>query len=307
MTTRQMLSGVLLVDKPSGPTSHDVVAAVRRAAGQRRVGHSGTLDPPASGLLILLLGSATRLQSYVMGGDKVYSFDLVLGSATDTLDLSGTVVATGALPRPGRSQMEDVARTLVGEVALRPPMVSAIHYKGERMYRLARRGEEVERPARPSRIGRLSVLGDALPGPHEGAWSIPLEVCCSGGTYVRSLGEELARRLGVPGCIGRLRRLSSGAFSVTEATTLEEVVTGGRDAVVERLLSAEAAVSGLPAVDVGRLQARAFCHGNSVTGTGAADGEVRALCGTVFLGVGVLQAGRLAPRIVLAEDPTRDD
>jgi len=301
-----MLSGVLPVDKPPGPTSHDVVAAVRRAAGQRRVGHAGTLDPPASGLLILLLGSATRLQSYVMGADKTYSFHLVLGIATDTLDMDGEVAETAVLRCPEPSEVEAAARSLVGDVELRPPMVSAVHHQGERLYRLARRGEEVDRPARHSRIERLSFLGDAVPGPRDGAWSVPMEVCCSSGTYIRSLGEELARRLSVPGCIDRLRRLSSGTFSVAGAAGLRELASGGRAAVAERLLPPETAVAELPLVELEDAWASGFRHGSPVTVGSAPDGEVRARCGTQFLGIGLVRSGWLAPRIVLAEEQAQD-
>ncbi len=289
-------NGVLLVDKPAGLTSHDVVSRVRRGFGQKRVGHAGTLDPPATGLLVMLLGQATRLQAYAMGSGKTYEFDLVLGAATDTLDLSGNIVREAPVTAETAAAVAGALQRFTGEIDLVPPMVSALHHEGRRLYEIARAGGEVEREARRCAIAELTALGPATP---DGArWRLPLRTACSSGTYVRSLGEAIAASLGVPGCIDRLRRTASGRFRVEEACTLSEVADGSARS---RLLPLETLLEALPVADLTPEAAERFLHGNVVTWGSEAEGEVQVRCGARLLGIGlVADAGRLQPSRVLA-------
>ncbi len=300
------LTGVLRVDKPEGPTSHDVVAVVRRAVGQRRVGHAGTLDPPATGLLIVLLGAATRLQSYALGRDKTYTFTLVLGVETDTLDQAGVVTREETASVPDDSTLKAAIASLTGDIELIPPMVSAIHHEGERLYRLARQGREVERAPRPSRIDELVALAPARADP-DGRVRVPMRVSCSSGTYVRSLAHALAAKLGVPGSLDALRRTRIGAVEVDGAATLEAIAGGGRAFATGALLPPESLVAHLPEVTLDEEDARRFLNGNMLARASAATGEVRVSGPSGFLGVGESGHGRLLPRKVLAErDSTHD-
>jgi tRNA pseudouridine55 synthase len=288
--------GVLLVDKPAGCTSHDVVSRVRRAFGQKRVGHAGTLDPPATGLLVMLLGQATRLQAYAMGSDKTYEFDLVLGVATHTLDLTGEVLAEAPVPADALAGLPETLARFVGEVRLVPPMVSALHHEGRRLYEIARKGEEVEREARLSRIDELVALRE--PWADGERWRVRLRVACSSGTYVRSLGEALAGDLGLPGAIDALRRTRIGRFLVEDACTLEAVQEGQ---AAGRVLGPEVLLHHLPLADLSESDAARFLHGNVVTWGGDAEGEVRVCAGARFLGIGlVTDGGRLQPSRVLS-------
>ncbi len=231
-------SGVLVLDKPSGPTSHDVVARVRRALGTRRVGHGGTLDPMASGVLVVLVGEATKLASYLTAQDKRYQARVALGSATATLDAEGAVTAQGELAPPLVSDLEALAAASTGrepsapltpapggalEAALAaerarleqvPPAFSAIQVEGQRSYDRARRGEEIDLAPRPVRVAALELTGAALAG---STWTIDLSIEVSKGYYVRSLARDLGGRLGVPAHLAALRRTASGPFDLSRA------------------------------------------------------------------------------------------
>jgi tRNA pseudouridine55 synthase len=211
MLLAQSRGALLKLDKPEGPTSHDVVHAVRRHLGLRRVGHAGTLDPQATGLLVVGVGPATRLLGFIALQDKFYRGTLRLGVATDTLDAAGRVVAEKPWPRDERG-LREAARTLVGERMQRPPMVSAVKVHGERLYKIAARGEEVERPERPVRVKRLDILSVDLEAGHVG-----FEVECSSGTYVRVLAEEWGAALGTVAHLDSLRRVRVGAIDVEGA------------------------------------------------------------------------------------------
>ena len=219
-----MISGILLIDKPEGITSFEVVRRTRRALKLRKIGHLGTLDPFATGLLPLCLGEATKLAPYLLPGSKSYRATLRLGEATDTQDLTGRVLShTETLPEP--EAVRRLAATMVGEICQVPPMHSALHYKGERLYRLARRGQMVELPPRAVTIYRLEVEKVEMP-------RVTFTVQCSQGTYIRTLAADLGAALGCGAHLEVLRRLQVGAFRVEEAlelATLEEAA-GGRDA-----------------------------------------------------------------------------
>ena len=210
-------SGLVVVDKPAGMTSHDVVARLRRVFGERRVGHAGTLDPDATGVLLVGLGRATRLLRFVSGLAKAYTAQVVLGTATDTLDASGSVVATWDMSGVTLAQAREAAAGLTGRIEQVPPMVSAVKVDGRRLHELARRGIEVERPARTVRVDRFEVG----PGPEPGVLAVEVE--CSAGTYVRVLAADLGARLGGGAHLRELRRTRVGSFGVEEAVPLDAV------------------------------------------------------------------------------------
>ena len=235
--------GFLNLAKPRGPTSHDIVARVRRLTGVRRVGHAGTLDPLAEGVLVLALGRATRLLEYVVSGEKVYRATIRLGSTTTTDDAEGAVTETRPLTI-GRADIEAALPQFVGEIAQRPPAFSAVQIGGRRAYDLARRGATVELPARPVRIDRLTVLSWQAP-------DLTLEVGCGPGTYIRSLARDLGAALGCGGHLAGLVRTRSGGFSLAAATTLADLEHHAARCTWRSLLVAPtAALAHLPALTV---------------------------------------------------------
>jgi tRNA pseudouridine55 synthase len=211
--------GVLVVDKPAGMTSHDVVDRVRRIAGTRRVGHTGTLDPSATGVLVLCLGRATRLVTALQAGTKTYAAVAQLGVTTTSEDLDGEVVTRTSADHLDENTVCGALGAFQGEIDQVPPMVSAIRIDGERLHERARRGEVVDRPAR--RVVIESILLDRFT-PGETA-EVGFLVACSAGTYVRSIARDLGERLGVGGALSSLRRVANGPFTVTEAVTLDEL------------------------------------------------------------------------------------
>lgn len=210
------MNGLLLIDKPAGMTSHDVVARVRRTLGERRVGHAGTLDPPATGLLLLGVGAATRLLRFVEIHDKTYEADALFGVTTTTLDADGDVVATVDASGLRAETVEGVLPRFTGAIEQIPPMVSAIKVGGVRLHERARRGEEVERTPRPITIFDLRLT----------SWDGPrasFVARCSKGTYIRSLLADIGDAVGTGAHVTRLRRTAIGPFSVDDAITLEQV------------------------------------------------------------------------------------
>jgi len=207
--------GILLLDKPSGPTSHDLVQIVRRGTGEKRVGHAGTLDPLATGLLVICLGAATRLSEYLLDKDKRYRACVRFGQSTTTYDADGEIVAESD-DLPNRETVEEALVKFRGPLQQRPPAYSAIKRDGQRAYALARRGEVVELPPRPVEIYSLELV----------AWSPPeceLDVLSSAGTYIRSLAHDLGQTLGCGAHLRALRRTASGSFHVNEAVSLDEL------------------------------------------------------------------------------------
>jgi tRNA pseudouridine55 synthase len=211
--------GLLVVDKPAGMTSHDVVARVRRLLGVRRVGHTGTLDPAATGVLVCAVGRATRLVQFLQGGPKTYAATMVLGRETDSQDADGEVVATADASALTEDQVCGALKRFVGDIQQIPPMVSAVKVDGERLHAKARRGEVVDREPRHVTIHDL-VLDEFVPGEQA---SLSFLVSCSAGTYVRTLAHDLGRDLGVGGSLTALRRLATGGYGLEDAVTLEEL------------------------------------------------------------------------------------
>jgi tRNA pseudouridine55 synthase len=233
------LHGLLLVDKPGRDpaqpdarlyTSHDVVARVRRWSGQRRIGHTGTLDPMASGLLVLCLGQATRLVEYYQGHEKRYTAQVALGTATDSYDAEGEVSATAPVPRLTEAQIEAALARFRGPIQQLPPVYSALKQGGEALYAKARRGETVTVSPRPVTIHRLRLV-DWTPT------SLTLDVTCSAGAYIRSLAHDLGEALGTVAHLAALRRVAAGSFHLAQAATLDELeATAQRGGWAERLL-----------------------------------------------------------------------
>lgn len=211
--------GLVIVDKPSEMTSHDVVSVLRKQLGERRIGHAGTLDPDATGVLLVGVGYVTRLLTFLSGLDKTYTAQIVLGSSTSTLDSSGAVTATHDM---SNISIEDVQRVVnknfVGKISQIPPMVSALKVDGVRLYELARQGIEVERAARELTIHSFKVFGMSEPG------IVDVEIHCSSGTYIRSLADDLGRALGGSAHLRNLRRISVGGFLQSECSDLENPV-----------------------------------------------------------------------------------
>ncbi|MGO1173146.1 MAG: tRNA pseudouridine(55) synthase TruB [Actinomycetaceae bacterium] len=250
--------GILLVDKPQGLTSHDVVARVRRLAATRKVGHAGTLDPMATGLLVLGIGRATRLLTYVVGADKTYEATIRLGVSTTTDDAEGeTVTSAGTRLSAVAGALPGVLETLTGEVEQVPSAVSAIKVDGRRAYARVRDGEDVDLPARAVSIHELTVLGEARdavaegdrPGAGAGVVDLDVRISCSSGTYVRAVARDLGDALGVGGHLTALRRTAVGPFGVAEGVTLEQCAD---------VVGDEAGSGVLPTSPAGMLARRMF-------------------------------------------------
>jgi len=234
------LNGFLVVDKPQGVTSFDVVRTIRRALKVRRVGHCGTLDPMATGVLPVAVGEATRLVEFVMDGEKIYRGTLKLGETTDTQDAEGTILSRCAIDGIDRAQIEGAIATLLGPILQLPPMYSALKRDGVPLYELARKGVEVERALRSITIYRFELCSVDLP-------FVTFEVTCSKGTYVRTLAHDLGARIGCGAHLTALRRLKSGAFTEREAIPLDRLRS---EAETVQLLPIAAALTALPVLDL---------------------------------------------------------
>lgn len=211
------LDGALLIDKPAGPTSHDVVDAIRRNFNLKKVGHCGTLDPAATGLLILVLGRGTKLSERLMSDDKVYEGAVKFGEATDSFDADGELVASLPVPPLTLEQINETSAEFVGDLMQVPPMVSAVKKGGVPLYKLARKGVEVEREPRLVHIYRFAFSQYQEPYGY-------FRVACTKGTYVRSLAHDLGQKIGCGAHLATLRRVTSGKFDVSQSVQFEEVM-----------------------------------------------------------------------------------
>jgi tRNA pseudouridine55 synthase len=288
-------SGVLPVDKPEGPTSHDVVAAARRVLGTRQVGHTGTLDPFASGLLLVCFGSATRLAEYLTPLPKTYRAVMRLGERTDTDDLTGRVVETRELE--AEVSPERIAGALaaqVGTIDQVPPAYSAKKVGGQRMYAIARRGGEVVREAVPVVIHAIRLLRTELP-------DVEFEVTCGSGTYIRAIARDVGEALGVGAHLRTLRRTASGPHGVECAVGLDRL--GDADAVAAAILSPAAAVSHLPTVRLDEAAIVDVGHGRPVSAPDDLPAGVAVALldeGGALVGIGEREGARVRPRKVLS-------
>ncbi|GAB4234269.1 MAG: tRNA pseudouridine(55) synthase TruB [Acidobacteriota bacterium] len=289
-------SGILVVDKPPGWTSHDVVARVRRVTGGR-AGHAGTLDPIATGVLVVLLGKATRLAPWLVQSEKEYLVEARLGRVTDTYDREGSVVEEHPVPRLDRSDIERALEAFRGEIEQQVPAFSAVRVGGRRLYEAVRRGEAVAAPTRRVRIGELELLGRQED-------RLELRVVCSAGTYVRALVHDLGRRLGCGACVEELRRIRSGEFHIEQACPWEVVEEDWRTYVVPL----EALLPDWPRLELPESEAERIRHGNPVPvpgeaadapTRGAADEWVRLFHAGRLIALGRRQGSLVQPKVVL--------
>ena len=262
-----MANGIIIIDKPAGWTSMDVCGKLRGILKTKKIGHAGTLDPMATGVLPVFVGSATRAVSYAEAGDKEYIAGLRLGLVTNTQDTSGDVLEQHPAEGITRGQLEAVLARFTGEIQQVPPMYSAIKIGGQKLYELARRGQEIERPARTVTIHGLELLEPEEPG---GDWC--LRVRCSKGTYVRTLCHDIGRALGCGGCMSSLRRTMAAGFTLAECRTIEEVQQQG-----ESLLAAtDSLFRQYPAYRIPSEQAGRRCRcGNPLAAEGLQPGLYR--------------------------------
>jgi tRNA pseudouridine55 synthase len=260
-----LTDGLLVVDKPPGMTSHDVVARVRRIYAMKRVGHAGTLDPDATGVLLIGLGRVTRLLRFVQETTKAYEGRVVFGIATTTLDAAGTETARAPMPDLTRDAVEAATAPFVGDIEQIPPMVSAVKVDGQRLHALARQGIEVERAPRPVTVHRFAVTS-FTPGEHPSAEVV---VECSSGTYVRVLAADLGHALGGSAHLAALRRVRVGPFTVAEAHDLEAVAADPAGCV----LAPAEAVRDLARLAVDAETAAAVRHGRRLPDTPTVDGR----------------------------------
>jgi len=301
MTALERILGagaVLPVDKPAGPTSHDVVAHARRALGLRRVGHTGTLDPFATGLLLLCVGPATRLSEYLVGLPKTYLATALLGTATDTMDRQGSVIRERPVPDAMTgAQIDATLEGFRGEIFQVPPQYSAKKVDGEAMHRKARRGERVELDPVEVTIHTLDIVDFASP-------HLTFRVTCSSGTYVRALASDLGEALGVGAHLEALRREAVGGFPVGDALSLEGLTEP--EMVIAAARTPLQALSHLPQIEVGSEDARRIFHGRSLIGRDFGIGvdsepspkEVALSLGSDLLAVAEIREGLLRPRKV---------
>ena len=292
------VDGIVLLDKPLGLSSNEALQRVRRLYRARKAGHTGSLDPLATGMLPLCLGQATKVAGLLLEADKTYRATLALGSRTATGDLEGAVIEQAPVPVLSRELIERALATLTGEREQVPPMYSALKRDGEPLYKLARRGETIERAPRRVRITRLELTD--YDREHIG-----FEVDCSKGTYIRALGEELAQALHSCGHLSQLRRLSVGGFAGRALATLAELESlAGREPELDaRLLAIDGALGHLPAVTLDAAAADALLSGQAVAADGGASGRVRLYDATRgFLGIGErdAEAGRVVPVRLMA-------
>ena len=224
-----MIHGIINVYKEKGYTSHDVVAKLRGIAGQKKIGHTGTLDPDAEGVLPVCLGKATKVCELLTDKDKTYRAVLFLGQTTDTQDASGTVLETSDVSNLNESQVTEAVQSFVGEYAQIPPMYSALKVGGKKLYELAREGKTVERKARNVMIHSIKILRVDLP-------RVEMEVSCSKGTYIRTLCHDIGEKLGVGGCMESLLRVQVGRFVLADSLRLSEIQKAKEDGNLEKIL-----------------------------------------------------------------------
>ena len=274
------MDGIFNVLKPPGMTSHDVIGFLRRALNTKKIGHGGTLDPDAAGVLPVFAGTATRLLSYAMEGRKQYIAEFTLGEQRDTGDDSGTLVKTMPVPELSEAKLKEVLQSFLGKQIQLPPMYSAVKINGQKLYQLARKGVEVERKARPIESYKLELLDAKLPTESISAkYSFTVAVECSKGTYIRVLGEDIATTLGTCGTMSFLLR----SYLLNEAHTLQEIAENPAGCCAEPIT----AVSHLPKLELTANQAARITNGVRTTVNGTVDGQY-ALLGpnSEFLGIG---------------------
>ncbi|NKI33802.1 tRNA pseudouridine(55) synthase TruB [Wenzhouxiangella sp. XN79A] len=283
-------SGILLLDKPPGLTSNQALGRAKRLLGLRKAGHTGALDPMATGLLPLCFGEATKVSAFLLDADKRYLAELELGVSTDSGDADGKVIATAEVPPLDREGLDRLLDRFRGPIEQVPPMVSALKHEGRRLHELARAGIEVERPPRPVIIHELDLL--AVDGAR-----LALRVDCSKGTYIRSLAMDIGAALGCGAHLTALRRERSGPFALADAVTLETLEDDGEEAARARMMPPDRALPGLPSVDIDADAAARIRQGQAVRCTAPPGDPVRMYSEGIFLGLGRIDERQtLGPR-----------
>ncbi len=300
------VDGLLLLDKPVGCTSNAAMQRVKYLFHARKAGHTGSLDPLASGMLPLCFGQATKVSAYLLAADKTYRVMIRFGTQTDTADADGNIVAESEVRTVDRKALEKAMDELTGDILQVPPMYSALKKDGKRLYELARQGIEIERQPRPVTIHslRIEVFDPATP---------VLRVVCSKGTYIRALVEDLADMLGTLGHVAELRRLAVEPFIEAQLVTMEQIETAaeaGDEALDELMISSDSALVSLPVVSLTQEQSRRLCHGNQVQVEQLPPAGVCRIYDSQerFIGVGeALEDGRIAPkRLFVAPESVPD-
>lgn len=296
------MNGVLIIDKPAGITSHDVVYRVRKALGAKRVGHTGTLDPFATGVLVVLVGKATRLARFLDKDEKEYEAELRLGAETDTGDLTGTKKdVVFARDRVTREEIEETLPYFTGTIEQIPPMFSAKKLAGKKLYELARAGKEIARSAVTIEVSNIELLNKDLL--EEDVSSFFVRVRCSAGTYIRTLAEDIGKRLGTGAYLTKLRRTRAGAFDISESVVLDEISSSSQP--VRFLLPMSVAVAGLSVFELKDDRVSKTLSGMStrICGSAFADGEnVRMVSSSgELIAVGSFDANEkvIHPKVVL--------
>jgi tRNA pseudouridine55 synthase len=308
------MNGTLIVDKPAGLTSHDVVARVRRIIGERRVGHTGTLDPFATGVLVILVGKATRLLQFLSGAEKEYEAMIRFGYATDTGDATGRRLEghpqSPSVQDFGADEIEAGMASLRGEIMQIPPMYSAKKIKGQKLYELARRGEQIERRPVKVTISSFQVIeanGRSLTVNDDGTNDLLVRVVCSAGTYVRTLAEDLGKQLGVGAHLAALRRTRAGRFAIADAITLERLAElAEANQVDNAMISMDETVGHLPVVELNDDDVRRVLNGIKVGVDSDHENQIhlrlRNVSGELIaLGVYDCSSKMVHPRVVLKD------
>lgn len=286
----QTPNGILPVDKPAGWTSFDVLAKLRGALGTRKLGHSGTLDPMATGVLAVFIGKATSAADRQLDHDKTYEATLRLGMRTDTGDVTGTVLETAPVT-VGAEELRGVLPRFTGPLMQLPPMYSAVKINGQPLYKAARKGQTVERTPRPITVYSIEYLGNPAPDEYT------LRVSCSKGTYIRVLAEDIGTALGVPATLAALRRTRAGVFDINQCHTLPEILEAAQSGALETndwILPVEAVFAPLPALTVNSGVRAHLFNGCPTSHYAAADGRYRVYDETgAFLGLAAVEGGVL--------------
>lgn len=278
------MNGIIIIDKPSGKTSHDMVYAVRRMTGIKKVGHTGTLDPMATGVLPVCVGSATKAADMLTLSDKAYVAELVLGKTTDTQDAEGKTL-TECEVKVTEAEIRKAVNSFVGEIEQIPPMYSAVKQNGKKLYELARKGIEVERKSRRVTIHSIDIL--EINGTH-----VTIDVSCSKGTYIRTLCEDIGKKLNVGAYMNTLRRTKTGCFTIDESHTIEEIEKEG---VEKFLIPVDRMFTEYPALILNEKQVKSVVNGVQMTYRSGHEGQAYRVYDSEnrFLCISEIKDGRL--------------
>ncbi|MDD2762211.1 MAG: tRNA pseudouridine(55) synthase TruB [Methylomonas sp.] len=282
--------GIVLLDKRLGVSSNKALQEVRRLLNANKAGHTGALDPLATGLLPLCFGEATKVSALMLDDDKRYRVTFRLGIMTDTGDSEGQIIREMPVPAFSEANLRECLRGFIGQIDQVPPMYSALKHQGKKLYELAREGKTVDREPRRIEIHALDLLG------FDGD-SVMLDVACSKGTYIRSLAEDIGHALGSCATVTALRRTEAGQFSIAQAHTWEQLQAMSESELLDCLIPVDAPLGNLPAIDLSPEQATRINHGQSINVAGQAPGSVRMYSQSTFLGLGeILLNDKLAPK-----------